>query len=126
MQSQGWTRISHGTGMGHSSTAGFWIPKQLLQAPPLHRTQPPSKKRKAGVASRASAGRGRGSGRRQTTRPTPEAGQQAGEDQTAGGHLEEVQVQIPATLPVFQACRLHKVESLATESQAHRQTSMQQ
>lgn len=35
LQSQGWLRVSHGTGMGHSSTAGYWIPKKVAPSTAL-------------------------------------------------------------------------------------------
>lgn len=96
MQSQGWERISHGTGMGHSSTAGFWIPKQLLQAPPQLKALQPIKKRKggSGPSGKASVGRARGgASSRRVARPPREVSQHVGEAAAlAGQYLEEVQV----------------------------------
>lgn len=56
-QSQGWQRISHGTGMGHSSTTGYWIPKKPAYVPAPAKPKPPKliKRRGSGVAF----GRGR-------------------------------------------------------------------
>lgn len=59
MQSQGWVRKSHGTGMGHSSSAGFWIPKKPVPVAPQPRAVASSRKRKS---SSANVGRGRPSG----------------------------------------------------------------
>jgi hypothetical protein len=96
VQSQGWERISHGTGMGHSSTAGYWIPKQLLQVAPQPKAYPPSKKRKAGSGASGkptvSKGRGNGSSRR-VARPPRAVSQQVGDATApAGRHLGEIQV----------------------------------
>jgi len=101
--------------MGHSSTAGFWIPKQLLQALPLPQPKPhpPSRKRKSGATGRVSVSRGGGSGRR-LNRPPREMSQQAGEEKIPSGKpLEEVQVsqQIP---PKAKPAALPKAKSALT------------
>ena len=53
LQSQGWVRVSHGTGMGHSSTVGFWIPKKPLQLAlqALPRASKPAKRKTGGSGS---------------------------------------------------------------------------
>lgn len=68
VQSQGWVRKSHGTGMGHSSSAGFWIPKQPLAVAPQPRAVAAPRKRKS---TGAGFGRGRpsGSGRGRPSKP---------------------------------------------------------
>ena len=66
MQSQGWTRVSHGSGMGFSSAAGFWIPKKQLQIAQLPKPKPKARKKTSNAyllgkaRSRPSGGRLRG------------------------------------------------------------------
>lgn len=55
-QSQGWIRKSHGTGMGHSSSVGYWIPKKPTGIVPQSRVVHSSRKRKGGGTG---LGRGR-------------------------------------------------------------------
>ena len=110
-------RKSHGTGMGHSSSAGFWIPKKPMVVAPQPRAVASSRKRKS---SSANFGRGRpsGGGRgRPSKAATQEVMEEIADSEPAVDQILEPVPVSPKLILTFVANHcLHRVQSFPSPS----------